>query len=71
MAGGEDAAGTDEAPDDGGVEEDAAVGAGEVGRLFAGADVGDGAEGPVHDGDLDEAGPDCCGGLGGAWRRLV
>ncbi len=66
MAGGEDTAGANEAPDDGGVEKDAAVGAGEVGDLFGGADVLDGAEGPFHNGDLDEAGPDCCDGLGSA-----
>ena len=66
LARGEDAAGADEAPDDGGVEEHAAIGAGEVGDLFRGADILDGAEGPFHDGDLDEAGPGCCDGLGGA-----
>lgn len=36
---GEDALGADEAPDDGGVEEDAAVGAVEFARLVFGADV--------------------------------
>lgn len=63
---GEDALGADEAPDDGGVEEDAAVGAGEAVGLVLGADVFDGVgeEGPAEDGDLDEAGPDGGDGLG-------
>ena len=65
LPGGEDAAGADEAPDDGGVEEDTAVGAGEMRDLSRRAHVFDGAEGPFHNGDLDEAGPDGCYGLGG------
>ena len=63
-AGGEDALGADETPDDGGVEEDAAVGAVELVGLVLGADVGDGAtEGPFEDGDLHDAGPEGGDGL--------
>ena len=55
---GEDALGADETPDDGGVEEDAAVGAVELVGLVLGANVRDGAaERPFEDGDLDDAGP--------------
>lgn len=62
---GEDALGPDEPPDDGGVEEDAAVGAVEFVGLVLGADVGDGAaEGPFQDGDLHDAGPEGGDGLG-------
>ena len=64
MAGGKDAAGANKAPDDGSVEEDTTIGAGEVGDLGRRAYVRDGAEGPFQDGDLDEAGPDCCDRLG-------
>lgn len=61
---GEDALGADEAPDDGGVEEDAAVGAVELAALVLGADVCDGAaEGPFEDADLDDGGPDGGDGL--------
>lgn len=65
LAGGEDAGGADRAPDYGGCEEDAAVGAGEVVWLVAGADGGDGGEGPVHHGDLDDRGPEAGEHLGG------
>ena len=54
----EDTLGPDETPDDGGVEEDTAVGAAVVIRLSPGADAADAAESPFEDGDLNEAGPD-------------
>ena len=63
-ADGEDALGADQAPDDGGVEEDAAVGAVELVGLVFRADVGDGAEGPFEDADLDDGGPEGGDGLG-------
>ena len=53
LADGEDASRADDAPDDGGVEEDAPVGTVEVVFLVQVADVLDCAESPVHDGDLD------------------
>lgn len=63
-AGGEHAVRADEAPDDGGGEEDAAAGAGEVVGLVGLADVGDVGEGEVEDDDLDEAGEGCGDYLG-------
>ncbi|KAH6607395.1 hypothetical protein Trco_003708 [Trichoderma cornu-damae] len=53
----EDAGGADGAPDDGGRVEDAAAGARVVVLLVHGADVGDVAQGPVHDGNLHNGGP--------------
>lgn len=58
-SGSEHALGTYDAPDDAGGEESFSVGAGEVSGLRGGADVLDAAKSPVHDCDLDEAGPDC------------
>ncbi len=61
---GEDALGADETPDDGGVEEDATVGAVELVGLVLGANVCDGtAKRPFEDGDLDDAGPKSGDGL--------
>ena len=58
-SGGEDALGTDQAPDDGGVEEDTAVGTVEFVGLVFGADVCDcAAKCPFEDADLDDAGPE-------------
>lgn len=63
LARAEDAAGADEAPDNASVEKDASLGAGVVGWLVSRADIFDGAEGPVHDGNFHQARPDCCDGL--------
>lgn len=61
---GVDSLGADDAPDDGGVEEHASVGAHEVVGLMLGADVLDGAEGPVHDANLDNGRPEAGDHLG-------
>lgn len=58
-AGGENALRSDETPDDGSVEEDAAIGAVELVDLVLGADVRDGAaKSPFEDCDLDDASPE-------------
>ena len=73
-ADGENALGADEPPDDGGVEEDAAIGTVELVGLVFGADVGDGAaESPFQNADLHNTGPEGGNGLGhehGAGRDL-
>ena len=65
LASGEDALRTDQTPNDGSVEEHAAVGAGEVRGVMLIAQVADGTKGPVEHGDLDNAGPDRGGKLAG------
>ncbi len=61
---GEDALRSDETPDDGCVEKDAAVGAVELVGLVLGANVRDGAaERPFEDGDLDDTSPNGGDGL--------
>ena len=55
---GEDALGADEAEDDRGIEEDAAVGAGEVVCLAGLADVFYVAEGSFHDCELHDPRPE-------------
>lgn len=62
--------GTDDTPDDAGVEEDFSSGAGEMGGLFGGADAFDVGKGPLENTDLNEAGPQCCDELAeeeGSW----
>ena len=54
----EDTRWADKTPDYRGVEEDAPAGTAVVVYLIPGADVFDGAEGPIEDGDLDDGGPD-------------
>lgn len=62
---GEDALRPDETPDDGSVEEDAAVGAVELVGLVLGADILDGAaKGPLQDRHFHDAGPEGGDGLG-------
>lgn len=63
-AGAEHARGSDDAPDDGRGVEDAGAGAGVAVGLVRLADARDGAQGPVEDGDLDDAGPDTSNYLG-------
>lgn len=62
---GEDPLWSNDTPDDGGVEEDTAVGTAEVVDLGLTADIGNGTEGPVHDTDLNNRGPQTSNHLGG------
>lgn len=63
LPGAEDTAGSDEAPDDAGVEEDACLWASEMIGLPPRADVSDATEGPIHYTNLHKAGPDSGNGL--------
>lgn len=53
----EDTLRSNDTPDDGSVEKDTTVGAREMVLLGLAADIANGTEGPVHDGDLDYGAP--------------